>query len=118
MSEELKPGAETTPDVLENAMTEATESKVENVASEQEIENEQVADYSDMTLAELSQLFEKLAGSDDRMAKSKDAEAIFTRNFLRKRHLPVWKFLKKTLLKMQQKRMSSRSLNLRMKKRH
>lgn len=76
MSEELKPGAETTPDVLENAMTEATENKVENVASEQEIENEQVADYSDMTLAELSQLFEKLAGSDDRMAKSKEAEAI------------------------------------------
>lgn len=76
MSEELKPGAETTPDVLENAMTEATENKVENVASEQEIESEQVADYSDMTLAELSQLFEKLAGSDDRMAKSKEAEAI------------------------------------------
>lgn len=27
MSEELKPGAETTPDVLENAMTEATETR-------------------------------------------------------------------------------------------
>ena len=121
MSEELKPGAETTPDVLENAMTEATENKVENVASEQEIENEQVADYSDMTLAELSQLFEKLAGSDDRMAKSKEAEAIkaaFYKKLSKERHLPVWKFLKKTLLKMQQKRMSSRSLNLRMKKRH
>ena len=52
MSEELKPGAETTPDVLENAMTEATENKVENVAPEQEVENEQVADYSDMTLQE------------------------------------------------------------------
>lgn len=60
MSEELKPGAEVTPDVLE-------ETKAETV---------ETPDYSEMSLAELSQKFQELADSEDRMSKSKEAEAI------------------------------------------
>ena len=62
MSEELNPGAQTTPDVLESPIAEAAEAEMPN--------------YSEMTLAELSQQFEELAASEDRMKKSKEAEAI------------------------------------------
>ena len=84
MSEELKPGAEATPDVLENAGQGAEASQVaENAAvkSDETIDTEETAqmpNFSEMSLAELSQLFEQLAGSDERMAKSKEAEAIKT----------------------------------------
>ena len=60
MSEELKPGAEVTPDVLEETKAETAETP----------------DYSEMSLAELSQKFQELADSEDRMSKSKEAEAI------------------------------------------
>ncbi len=66
MSEELNPGVETKPDVLENATVEVEEKEATAATP----------DYSEMSLAELSQQFEKLAGSEDRMAKSKEAEAI------------------------------------------
>lgn len=56
----MKPGAEVTPDVLE-------ETKAETV---------ETPDYSEMSLAELSQKFQELADSEDRMSKSKEAEAI------------------------------------------
>ncbi|MGM9738724.1 MAG: DUF349 domain-containing protein [Candidatus Cryptobacteroides sp.] len=62
MSEELNPGAPTTPDVLESPIAETAEAEMPN--------------YSEMSLAELSSLFEELAKSDDRMKKSKEAEAI------------------------------------------
>ena len=71
MSEELNPGAETTPDVLENAGVQESQVSEEAVVNEEKMPN-----YSEMSLAELSQLFEQLADSDDRMAKSKEAEAI------------------------------------------
>ena len=74
MSEELNPGAAVTPDVLENAEEVAVKT---NEASETE-ETAQMPNYAEMSLAELSQLFEQLADSDDRMAKSKEAEAIKT----------------------------------------
>ena len=74
MSEELNPGAAVTPDVLENAEEVAVKT---NEADEAE-ETAQMPNYAEMSLAELSQLFEKLADSDDRMAKSKEAEAIKT----------------------------------------
>lgn len=65
MSEELKPGAETTPDVLEGA----------EVATP-EVQEETTPNYAEMSLAELSQQFETLSESEDRMKKSKEAEAI------------------------------------------
>ena len=74
MSEELNPGAAVTPDVLENAEEVAVKT---NEADEAE-ETAQMPNYAEMSLAELSQLFEQLADSDDRMAKSKEAEAIKT----------------------------------------
>lgn len=74
MSEELNPGAAVTPDVLENAEEVAVKT---NEADEAE-ETAQMPNYAEMSLAELSQLFEQLADSEDRMAKSKEAEAIKT----------------------------------------
>ena len=74
MSEELNPGAAVTPDVLENAEEVAVKT---NEADEAE-ETAQMPNYVEMSLAELSQLFEQLADSEDRMAKSKEAEAIKT----------------------------------------
>ena len=71
MSEEMYPGAETTPDVLENTGVQKAETSEEVVEQEEKLPN-----YGEMSLAELSQLFEQLAGSDDRMSKSKEAEAI------------------------------------------
>ena len=71
MSDELNPGVEPKPDVLENAPVEVNETSVVESAKVNEF-----ADYSSMSLAELSQQFEQLAESDDRMSKSKEAEAI------------------------------------------
>lgn len=71
MSDELNPGVEPKPDVLENAPVEVNETSVVESAKANEC-----ADYSSMSLAELSQQFEQLAESDDRMSKSKEAEAI------------------------------------------
>ncbi len=67
MSDEMNPGMqETAPDVAGKA----------SEAQEEVQPQEDVKDYSNMTLAELSQLFEKFSKSEDRMTKSKEAEAI------------------------------------------
>lgn len=88
MSDELNPGVESKPDVLENAPVEVNETpavesaKVDECVNVKEGEEQNEAevqpapDYSSMSLAELSQQFEQLAESDDRMSKSKEAEAI------------------------------------------
>ena len=83
MSEELKPGAETAPDVLEGSVpvqeTPATEENAEEqiAAEAPEVQAEQeMPNYSEMSLAELSQKFEELTESEDRMKKSKEAEII------------------------------------------
>lgn len=63
----MNPGMqETAPDVAGKA----------SEAQEEVQPQEDVKDYSNMTLAELSQLFEKFSKSEDRMTKSKEAEAI------------------------------------------
>ncbi len=86
MSDELNPGVEPKPDVLENAPVEVNETpaveseKVNDCADvkagEEQTELQPAPDYSSMSLAELSQQFEQLAESEDRMSKSKEAEAI------------------------------------------
>ncbi len=86
MSDELNPGVEPKPDVLENAPVEVNETpaveseKVNECADvkagEEQTELQPAPDYSSMSLAELSQQFEQLAESEDRMSKSKEAEAI------------------------------------------
>ena len=62
MNEELNPGVQTAPDVLESPVVVEAEAEMPN--------------YSEMSLAELSQLFEELAASEDRMKRSKEADAI------------------------------------------
>ena len=62
MNEELNPDVQNAPDVLESPVVVETEAEMPN--------------YSEMSLAELSQLFEELAASEDRMKKSKEADAI------------------------------------------
>lgn len=63
---------EETAEKTEDVMTEKTEDAAP------ETEEEQMPNYAEMSLAELSQLFEQLAGSEGRMSKSKEAEAIKT----------------------------------------
>jgi len=60
MSEEMK------PEVIEETVVETAD-----VAQEQVVVN-----YADKTLAELSALFQSLTESEDRMKRSKEAEAI------------------------------------------
>ena len=62
MNEEFNPDVQNAPDVLESPVVVETEAEMPN--------------YSEMSLAELSQLFEELAASEDRMKKSKEADAI------------------------------------------
>lgn len=62
MNEELNPGVQNAPDVLESPVVVEAEAEMPN--------------YSEMSLAELSQLFEELAASEDRMKRSKEADAI------------------------------------------
>ncbi|MGN1233370.1 MAG: DUF349 domain-containing protein [Candidatus Cryptobacteroides sp.] len=62
MNEELNPDVQNAPDVLESPVAVEAEAEMPN--------------YSEMSLAELSQLFEELAASEDRMKKSKEADAI------------------------------------------
>lgn len=63
---------EETAEKTEDVMTEKTEDAAP------ETEEEQMPNYAEMSLAELSQLFEQLAGSEGRMSKSKEAEALKT----------------------------------------
>ena len=95
MSEEIKPvvaeqvapdveekaakAVETTETVVEAHAAEAVEEKpveVEEKPAEAEDKPAEPADFAGKTLAELSELFEKLAESVDRMKRSKEAEAI------------------------------------------
>ena len=62
MNEELNPDVQNAPDVLESPVVVEAEAEMPN--------------YSEMSLAELSQLFEELAASEDRMKRSKEADAI------------------------------------------
>lgn len=65
MSEEIIPDVVVTSDVPET---------VENIIVEETAEN--VANYSEMTLAEIIRLFEVLIEDEERMKKSKEAEAL------------------------------------------
>ena len=94
MSEEMKPevletvietadvAQETSQKVVEEAKevvekaVEAVEEKVEEVKEAAEEVKEAVINYGDKTLAELSGLFQELTESEDRMKRSKEAEAL------------------------------------------
>ena len=71
MSEEMKPVvSEETTDVEKTAsVTEMVEEVAEEV-------KDTVVNYAEKTLAELSELFQRLKDSEDRMKRSKEAEAI------------------------------------------
>ena len=92
MSEEIKPEVQVNPEtadvapkeqetaaVVEETVVEAPaeEAKVEPKVEEVKEEvKETVMNFADKTLAELSQLFQKLSESEDRMKRSKEADAI------------------------------------------
>ena len=92
MSEEIKPEVIVNPEtadvapkeqetaaVVEETVVEAPaeEAKVEPKVEEVKEEvKETVMNFADKTLAELSELFQKLSESEDRMKRSKEAEAI------------------------------------------
>ncbi len=57
-------------------VAEKVEEVEEKVAEKVEEVEEKVVNYADKTLAELSELFQKLSESEDRMKRSKEAEAI------------------------------------------
>ena len=81
MSEELKPVApqEETTDVEKNVqdiVQEIVEPVVESVAEVAEEVKQTVVNLGDKTLAELSGLFQQLKESEDRLKRSKEAEAI------------------------------------------
>jgi hypothetical protein len=95
MSEEIKPEVIVNPEtadvapkeqetaaVVEETVVEApaeeakVEPKVEEVKEEVKEVKETVVNFADKTLAELSELFQKLSESEDRMKRSKEAEAI------------------------------------------
>lgn len=91
MSEELTPKAlENVEDVLEKTeevieeVNEETAALAERVAPEESSEPEDTAsnvtpvNYADLTLGELSQLFEGLMADDERMKRAKEAENIKT----------------------------------------
>ena len=73
MSEEIIPDVPVTSDVLEN--------------------EEPVVNYSAMSLAELAEMFQKLAVSEDRMKRSKEAESIksaFYKKLLKEKWDLMW----------------------------
>jgi len=95
MSEELNPGAGMASDVLESANTaepqgvetvteetvrtaepETAEVPPGTAVTEEAAQKEQAPDYGGMSLAELSQVFEKFSESIDRLTRSKEAESI------------------------------------------
>lgn len=63
-----------TPDVVENVEVKAE--TVEAVAQEPESEKAETVNYSEKSLAELSEIFEALLSDPERQKKSKEAEAI------------------------------------------
>ena len=86
MSEEIIPGAENTPDVGKNEEVEKDQSTLNDVVeninesvvpdAEEETPQEQTVDLGNLTLAELSERFDKLSQAEDRMKRYKEAEAI------------------------------------------
>ena len=86
MSEEIIPGAENTPDVGKNEEVEKDQSTLNDVVeninesvvpdAEEETPQEQTVDLGNLTLAELSERFDKLSQAEDRMKRNKEAEAI------------------------------------------
>ena len=86
MSEEIIPGAENTPDVGKNEEVEKDQSTLNDVVeninesvvpdAEEETPQEQTVDLGSLTLAELSERFDKLSQAEDRMKRYKEAEAI------------------------------------------
>jgi hypothetical protein len=86
MSEEIIPGAENTPDVGKNEEVEKDQSTLNDVVeninesvvpdAEEETPQEQTVDLGSLTLAELSERFDKLSQAEDRMKRNKEAEAI------------------------------------------
>ena len=84
MSEEIKPEVVVNPETADVApkeqqaapVEEKVQEVVETVAEEVKEVKETVVNYADKTLAELSELFQKLSESEDRMKRSKEAEAI------------------------------------------
>lgn len=76
MSDELNPGAATAPDVPEKTVTaEVQEETVSADTAESETEA-RTPDYSEMSLAELSQAFVSFSEREDRLDNSKEAESI------------------------------------------
>ncbi len=86
MSEEIILGAENTPDVGKNEEVEKDQSTLNDVVdninesvvpdAEEETPQEQTVDLGNLTLAELSERFDKLSQAEDRMKRYKEAEAI------------------------------------------
>jgi hypothetical protein len=86
MSEEIIPGAENTPDVGKNEEVEKDQSTLNDVVenidesvvpdAEEETPQEPAVDLGNLTLAELSERFDKLSQAEDRMKRYKEAEAI------------------------------------------
>ena len=79
MSEEIKPEVIVNPETADVAPKEQeTAAVVEETVVEAPAEEvkEAVVSYADKTLAQLSELFQKLTESEDRMKRSKEAEAI------------------------------------------
>ncbi len=77
MSEEIKPVVNEVPADVEKKEQEVKETPVvEDVKEAVEEVKEAVVNFGEKTLAELSELFQQLKESEDRMKRSKEAEAI------------------------------------------
>ena len=84
MSEEIKPVVNEVPadvekkeqEVKETPVVEEVKEVVEDVKEAVEEVKETVVNFGEKTLAELSELFQQLKESEDRMKRSKEAEAI------------------------------------------
>ena len=84
MSEEIKPVVNEVPadvekkeqEVKETPVVEEVKEVVEDVKEAVEEVKEAVVNFGEKTLAELSELFQQLKESEDRMKRSKEAEAI------------------------------------------
>ena len=78
MIEEIIPGAEITPDVPETVETveEKIVESAEEISAETEQEEPKQINYAEMSISQLASEFENLAKSEDRLQRSKEAEAI------------------------------------------
>ena len=76
MSEEIKPVVNETADVANQEQEVKEAPVVEEVKEVVEEVKETIVNYGEKTLAELSNLFQQLKESEDRMKRSKEAEAL------------------------------------------